>query len=99
MIRMIVQFLLKSTDWKYQKEWRLISYDDLLSVDGQYNCRFFKIKKVYLGNRMNTQDRLRVIMICKDKQIPYTGVTIAPDKYKMLDCLQLCEQCPRVIHG
>lgn len=91
--------LLKSTDWKYQKEWRLISYDNLLSGEGQYNCKFFKIKKVYLGNRMNTQDRLKVIEICKGKQIPYIGVTIAPDRYKMLDCLQLCEQCPRVLHG
>ena len=91
--------LMKSDEWRYQNEWRLISWDDLLSSDGHYNCRFFKIKKVYLGNRMDTKDRLRVIKICKDRQIPYTGVIIAPDKYKMLDCMQLCEDCPRLIRS
>lgn len=85
----------KSLDWKYQQEWRLISCDNLLT-DSNYNCKFFKIKKVYLGNKMPPEDRLEVIKICKSKGIPYTGVTIAPDQFKMSDCGILCEDCDRV---
>lgn len=90
--------LMKSDEWRYQNEWRPISWDDLLSSDDHYNCKCFKIKKVYLGNRMDTNNRLRLIEICKNRRIPYTGVIIAPDKYKMLNCAQLCEDCPRLIH-
>lgn len=88
--------LMKSIDWKYQNEWRLVSYDNLLSGDNDYNCKFFKIKKVYLGNKMNTHDRLKIIKICKRNQTPYIGITAAPDRYEMLDCVQLCENCPKL---
>ena len=47
---------------------------------------------------MNSQDRLKIIEICKCNQIPYIGVTVAPNKYEMLDCTQLCENCPKVIN-
>lgn len=87
--------LSKSLDWKYQQEWRLISCDDLLT-DAKYNCKFFKIKKVYLGNKMPIKDRMEVIEICKSKGIPYTGVTIAPDQFNMRDCDILCEDCERM---
>lgn len=32
--------LMKSMDWKYQDEWRLVSCDDLLDSEGHYNCKF-----------------------------------------------------------
>lgn len=88
--------LMKSMAWKYQNEWRLISCDNLLAND--YNCAFFKIKKVYLGNKMDVQERLKVIEICKQKQIPYVGITIMPNRYEMMDCGQLCERCPKMLH-
>jgi len=91
--------LMKSTDWKYQNEWRLISYDNLLSKDDSYNCQFFKIKRVFLGNRMKAQDRMKIIAICKRKHIFYVGVTVALDKYEMSDCKQLCEVCPKFIQS
>lgn len=87
--------LAKSLDWKYQQEWRLVSYDDHLT-DKVYNCKFFKIKKVYLGNRMPATDRLEIIKICKNQGIPYTGVTIASDRFNMRDCGILCEDCVRL---
>lgn len=87
--------LCKSLDWKYQKEWRLISYDNSLT-DKKYNCKFFKIKRVYLGNKMSKKDRLEIIEICKNKYIPYTGVTIASDQFRMRDCDMLCEDCVRI---
>lgn len=87
--------LSKSLDWKYQQEWRLISCDTLLT-DQNYNCKFFKIKKVYLGNKMSAKDRLEIIDICKKQGIPYTGVTIALDQFNMRDCSILCEDCDRL---
>ena len=87
--------LCKSLDWKYQNEWRLISYDNLLA-DSNYNCKFFKIKKVYLGNKMPPEERVKIIKICKEKRVQYTGVTIAPDRFLMRDCSILCEDCERV---
>lgn len=90
--------LMKSMIWKYQNEWRLVSWDDMLSNDDCYNCKFFRIKRVYLGNRMNKQNRLEIIEICKDKKIPYTGVMLVPNKYEMVPCTQLCEKCPRLVY-
>ena len=87
--------LSKSQDWKYQQEWRLISCDNLIT-DDTYNCHFFKIKKVYLGNRMSAKDRKKIIKICKSKGIPYVGVIISPDKFEMKDCNILCENCQRI---
>ena len=87
--------LCKSIDWKYQQEWRLISLDKKLT-DENYNCNFFKIKKVYLGNKMSPKDRLDIIEICKNKGIPYTGVIIAPDQFNMKDCGILCENCYKI---
>lgn len=86
--------LSKSLDWKYQQEWRLISCDNLIT-DENYNCEFFKIKKVYLGNKMAAKDRKRIIKICKDKGIPYVGVVISPDRFEMKNCAMLCENCSR----
>ena len=87
--------LSKSIDWKYQQEWRLIFYDKQFK-DENYNCKFFKIKKVYLGNRMSPKDRWETIRICQENNIPYTGVTIAPDQFKMGDCSILCEDCEKM---
>lgn len=87
--------LSKSLDWKYQQEWRLISCDNLLT-DDKYNCKFFKIKKVYLGNKMPIKDRMEVIEICRSNGTPYTGVTIAPHQFEMRDCGILCEDCYKV---
>lgn len=85
--------LIKSMDWKYQSEWRLVSCDSMLASDDNYNCKFFNINKVYLGNKMTQQERIKIIEICKKKKIPYTGVAIQQRKYEMSDCKGLCENC------
>ena len=89
--------LTKSMDWSYQNEWRLISYDSLLSDSGEYKCRFFPISKIYLGNKMDRENRLRIIDICKAKNIPYSGVTIENNRYAMNECPILCEACPKLL--
>lgn len=84
--------LTKSLDWKYQNEWRLISADSLIT-DSKYNCSFFPITKVYFGNRMEPNERKKLIEICKTQDLPYQGIIIKKDRYKMCDCQILCENC------
>ncbi len=77
--------LMKSIDWKYQNEWRYISYDSKYANIGDYNCKFLPISKVFLGNKMDQDDQDKIINICRTKGIPFTGVTICNDKYEMQD--------------
>ena len=84
--------LRKSIDWAYQNEWRLIL--PMGKAEGaDYNLQFFPITKVYLGNRMQPQDRKKIFRICKQKGIPYSGVTRNPSLFEMEDCKILCEDC------
>ena len=48
---------------------------------------------------MPAEERVRIIKICKEKGIPYTGVTIASDRFLMSNCGILCEDCERVQRG
>ena len=86
--------LSKDIIWQYQNEWRLVGYDKAMEVDGSYNYKFFKISKVYLGNKMDAATRKEIISICKKKGIPYVGVQTVNDRYAMQDCPYLCENCP-----
>lgn len=86
--------LMKSMDWKYQNEWRLIFPNNMIPNN---TCQFFKIKKVYLGNKMCKDDRWKLIEICNSKKIPYIGVNISQEKYEMMNCTMLCENCPRIV--
>lgn len=86
--------LSKDIIWQYQNEWRLVGYDKMMEVDGSYNCKFFKISKVYLGNKMDAATRKELISICKKYEIPYVGVQTVNDRYVMQDCPYLCENCP-----
>ena len=60
-----------------------------------YNVAFFPITKVFLGNRMNPENRKSIIEICHSRNIPYVGVTRNPDFFEMQDCNVLCENCPQ----
>lgn len=86
--------LTKSADWKDQEEWRLVSMGNMLADN--YNCPFFKIRKVYLGNRMKKEERRKVIEICKRKGIEYTGIIHRRDTYGLTDCHDLCDRCSRM---
>ena len=86
--------LRKSIDWAYQNEWRLLL--PMGRTKGtNYNIAFFPITKVFLGNRMNQENRKRIIEICHSRNIPYVGVTRNPDFFEMQDCNVLCEDCPQ----
>ena len=42
---------------------------------------------------MKKEEREKIISICKSKGIPYAGVIIHPNKFEMIECNQLCENC------
>ena len=84
--------LRKSIDWAYQDEWRLLL--PFRKTDRNFNLPFFPISKVYLGNRMNKENRQEVIEICKQKGIAYIGVMKDNYKFQMKECNILCEECP-----
>lgn len=86
--------LRKSIDWAYQNEWRLVLPPQTRSQRG-FVKKFFPLTKVYLGNRMS-DERRKIISICKDKGIPYAGVLRSPDTYDMKECDSLCENCWRL---
>lgn len=83
--------LRKSIDWAYQDEWRLLLPFRKNVIN--YNIKFFNITKVYLGSRMNKENRREIIDICKSKKIPYIGVIKDNTKFEMKECEQLCEDC------
>ena len=86
--------LRKSIDWAYQNEWRLLLNMRKLKDSAQYNVKFFPVTKVFLGNRMPAKNRKEIIDICKQRNIPYVGVTRSPNMFEMCDCKTLCEDCP-----
>lgn len=83
--------LRKSIDWAYQNEWRLLL--PFGKNKENYNVKFFPITKVFLGNRMDAQNRQEIIKICKSRGIPYVGVKRNPKIFEMQDCEVLCENC------
>lgn len=85
--------LRKSIDWAYQNEWRLLLYMGKQKDPAQYNVKFFPVTKVFLGNRMPAKNRKEIIDICKQRSIPYVGVTRSPNMFEMCDCKTLCEDC------
>ncbi len=89
--------LRKSIDWAYQNEWRLL----LPSKKNQkgFTVPFVPITKVFLGNRMVHSERSAIIDVCHQKNIPYTGVTRAIDRFEMQECTMLCEKCLNYINA
>ena len=84
--------LRKSFDWAFQNEWRLLLPKNWLPGNNQ-NIKFFPIARVYLGNRMPYAERMKIIEICKQKGIPYSGVLRNAKYYEMEACQYSCEDC------
>lgn len=85
--------LRKSIDWAFQNEWRLLLPFGSTNIS-DYNIKFFPITKVYLGNRIQPENRKKIIKICNQKNIPYIGVKRSPNLFEMKDCETKCENCP-----
>ena len=82
--------LRKSKHWEDQKEWRLILHKGFIT---QNPLPFFKIKKVYLGNKMPNKERLKIIKHCKKHSIEYVGIIRKNDSFDLIECNGDCAKC------
>jgi len=82
--------LRKSKHWEDQKEWRLILHKGFIT---QNPIPFFKIKKVYLGNKMPNKERLKIIKHCKKHSIEYVGIIRKNDSFDLIECNGDCAKC------
>ncbi len=85
--------LRKSLHWIDQQEWRLIRYE---TDNKAKSIPFFKIKKVYLGNKMPIAERQKIIAICKKETYPYVGMIRKPNSFDLIECegdCSMCQQC------
>ena len=71
----------KKTDWKYEREWRLIAYNMnpfFLNQSIHYNIGRFVPSAIYLGERISEYNRMILIAIARKK-----GIRIYQMKSKM----------------
>ena len=80
--------LRKSIDWVWQDEWRL-----LLALQKEVNIDFFPISKVFLGNKMSTVNKKKIIDICNNRKINYIGIKRDDLSFDLKDCNIKCEDC------
>lgn len=78
--------LRKSLYWIDQCEWRLILYDKMMEANP---IKFYKITKVYFGNKMNIEEKRIIKKICKDKNIKTTCILRENNSFNLIECQNL----------
>ncbi|AQH05248.1 hypothetical protein A9R05_40130 (plasmid) [Burkholderia sp. KK1] len=76
--------LIKSTDWSYEREWRLIFSNGILARPGP--VKMPKPKAVYLGSHIGKDHETEVVHICKGKKIPVYKMQHSLDSFVMKPC-------------
>ena len=84
--------LRKSLYWIDQKEWRLILHKDAIKENP---IPFFKIKKVYLGNKMPRKERIKITKYCRAHEIEYVGLIRDRDSFNLKECKGDCYSCKK----
>ncbi|WP_461672522.1 DUF2971 domain-containing protein [Priestia megaterium] len=74
--------MIKSTEWSYEKEWRLIEIPSE-EMDG-LNLPFFQPESIYLGARINDVDKQMLIEIGCEKKIPVFQMKMKDDEFKLI---------------
>lgn len=77
----IYGLLFKSSDWSYEKEWRIIG----LNMDDPV-MKLPPPRKVFLGANIEDPAKERLIEISRKKHIPVYQMFLSPDKYKFEYC-------------
>ena len=70
MLSSIKFMLVKSQEWKYEKEWRLFHNPDPKEFVPHKKIEKFKPSAVYMGARIEPNNKETLQRICKEKQIP-----------------------------
>lgn len=69
--------LIKSEEWRYEKEWRLIKMGNVSPIS-----KFPNPSKIFLGCNINEHNKKLLIEIAKEKNIPIFQMRLEPDEYK-----------------
>ncbi|MFP3801819.1 DUF2971 domain-containing protein [Paraburkholderia sp. SIMBA_027] len=73
--------LIKSTDWAYEKEWRLIISNGLLKSAQSFGMPTPKC--VYLGSHITPEDQQKILEICHSKGVPVRKMKHSPGVFAM----------------
>ncbi len=79
--------LRKSIDWVFQNEWRLLLPEGDENIS-DFKVNFFQLQE-FLGNRMSKKERLKIINICKKRNIQYECVILNSNVFEMQSCNNL----------
>lgn len=69
--------LTKFKDWAYEKEWRFLSN----STENDFFIMPHKPSKIYLGSKINDENRNKITQICKQKKIACHKMVIRADSF------------------
>ncbi|MFD7521450.1 DUF2971 domain-containing protein [Paenibacillus chitinolyticus] len=72
----------KSTEWSYEKEWRII-VPFALYEGGGFNYSFAPIKAIYLGTKINSKHREEILEIAREKQINVFQMIMKRNEFKL----------------
>lgn len=75
--------LRKSFYWIDQCEWRLILLNKMIAKNP---IKFYKISRVYLGNKMDIKDKKIIKKICDDKDIKMTCILRDNESFDLIAC-------------
>ncbi len=78
----ILSALVKSKDWSYEREWRMVTSREN-PIDRGVPMRVPIPKKVYLGSLMTEVDKQKVIKICNKKGIDVLQMEHSRNAFKM----------------
>ncbi|KGB92022.1 DUF2971 domain-containing protein [Burkholderia cepacia] len=73
--------LIKSTDWEYEREWRLIFSNGVMKSEQAYDMP--TPTAVYLGSHISQKDQDDILNICKEKGIPVKKMKHSPSVFRM----------------
>lgn len=79
--RLLNMLLTKHTDWKYEKEWRIINFEDK-----PYATRFIKlpyIKSITIGKNIDPICKGMIIDYCNANEIPCYVIKASKEGYKL----------------
>lgn len=67
-------YLRKETDWSYEKEWRLLFNHEIflrnaLKIGDKYFLKLPKPSAIYLGKRIDSENKRKIFDICKKREI------------------------------
>lgn len=71
----------KFDGWKYEEEWRSISYTQ--AVVDEHNWTVPTPSRVFLGTKMDSQNAKELVAICEPKGIEVCQMALAKDKFEL----------------